>query len=383
MDGPADAVVIGAGPAGAGVALQLARRGVAVTLIERARMPRTKVCGEYLGPPVLDALDELGLLENVETHAYRLRSLALSGFGLGPVRMRLPGRGALAIPRSTFDALLAEHAVKAGAVLAQGTFVDAELEAGAMCVTYRDDDGTSRRICAGVLVGTDGAWSTVAQRVGLADRRRHGGRWAVGGHLKVARDSDEVEMFVGQRGYYARNPLGNGLTNAMLVMHKPLLDQEAEETVRDMTHGVYGFDAEKLVRRVAVGPLRYRARAHVAQRVVLAGDAAELLDPFLGQGIALAIGLANAAADAAQALIAGTAASTVARAYARERIAAVRSVRFAARAVDAMLRTPWLRARAARALERRPQLADDLLGAIIDSSRGRRLTTRLLWGLLA
>ena len=346
-------------------------------------MPRTKVCGEYLGPPVLDALNELGLLALVEARSHRLRRLALSGFGLGPIRMRLSGRGALAISRADFDAMLAGQALHAGASIVQGTFVDAEDTGGAINVTYRDAEGQPRRLRAGVLIGADGAWSTVAQRTGLASRRRYGGRWAVGGHLMTDTDGDEVEMFVGQRGYYARNPLGGGLINAMLVMHRPLLDEEAESTVRELTGGAFGFDAGNLVRRVAVGPLRYRASAHVGARVVLAGDAAELLDPFLGQGIALAVGLANASSDAALQLIAGVPTGKVARTYAHERAAAVKSVRFTARAVDAMLRTPWLRARAARALERRPGLADELLNAITDSARGQRLTAGMLWGLLA
>lgn len=346
-------------------------------------MPRTKVCGEYLGPPVLDALNDLGLLALVQARSHRLRRLALSGFGLGPIHMRLSGRGALAIPRTDFDAILVQQAVNAGAQLVQGVFVEAERERSAVQVAYRDADGAMRCVRAGVLIGADGAWSTVAQRTGLAGRRRHGGRWAVGGHLKTQECGDEVEMFVGQRGYYARNPLGGGLTNVMLVMHKPLLDEQAESATRELTSGAYGFDADGLVRRVAVGPLRYRASAYVDTGVVLAGDAAELLDPFLGQGIALAVGLANACSDAARQLIAGEPARKVARAYARKRAAAVKAVRFTARAVDAMLRTPWLRARAARALERRPQLADELLGAITESSRGQRLTAGMLWGLLA
>ena len=56
----ADVVVVGAGPAGAATAILLAGVGHAVTLLDRARFPRDKVCGEYLSPEVSRVLDRLG-----------------------------------------------------------------------------------------------------------------------------------------------------------------------------------------------------------------------------------------------------------------------------------------------------------------------------------
>src|SRR5215467_12594139 len=61
-----DVVVVGAGPAGAATAILLARRGHRVTLFDRARFPRDKVCGEYLSPEASRILDRLGVLEAVE-----------------------------------------------------------------------------------------------------------------------------------------------------------------------------------------------------------------------------------------------------------------------------------------------------------------------------
>jgi flavin-dependent dehydrogenase len=341
------------------------------------------VCGEYLSPATLASLDDLGLLAAVRARAHALRTLSIAGFGLGPVKMRLPGHGGLALAREIFDAILADAAVAAGARMITGTFAGVAAASDGVDVTYRDHEGALRDIAARALVGADGSWSSVAQRSGMAAAQRRGGRWAVGGHLHTPSDGDEVEMYVGAQGYYARNPLGDGLTNAMLVMPRPIPDVEADDVVQRLSDGRRSFEGERLARRVAVGPLRYRARAPVRDRVVLTGDAAELLDPFLGQGIALAVGLSEAAADAARRLVEGAASPAVAREYGAARTAAVGPVRVQARAVDALLRVRWLRQRAVRRIERRPELAEELLAAIAGAAPlGRRMSPRLVWGLL-
>src|SRR5947207_15366726 len=63
-----DAVVVGAGPAGATTALLLARAGASVLLMDRARFPRDKACSEYLSPATTEILERLGggILDAVE-----------------------------------------------------------------------------------------------------------------------------------------------------------------------------------------------------------------------------------------------------------------------------------------------------------------------------
>jgi 2-polyprenyl-6-methoxyphenol hydroxylase-like FAD-dependent oxidoreductase len=56
-----DAVVVGAGPAGASTAILLARAGWSVALVERQRFPRRKVCGECIAASNLPLLDALGI----------------------------------------------------------------------------------------------------------------------------------------------------------------------------------------------------------------------------------------------------------------------------------------------------------------------------------
>src|SRR5262245_21234958 len=67
----ADAVVVGAGPAGAATATLLAEDGLSVVLLDRARFPRDKICGEYLSPEGSRILDRMGILQTVEARGAR------------------------------------------------------------------------------------------------------------------------------------------------------------------------------------------------------------------------------------------------------------------------------------------------------------------------
>jgi menaquinone-9 beta-reductase len=126
---PADAVVVGAGPAGAATAILLARQGLAVVLLDRARFPRDKVCGEYLSPEGGRILERLGVLARVEASGARpLRGMRI----VGPDGTQLVGdyppddarRGdrprALAVRRRILDAALVERAREVGVSVREG-----------------------------------------------------------------------------------------------------------------------------------------------------------------------------------------------------------------------------------------------------------------------
>lgn len=359
-----DAVVVGAGPAGSSVALRLARRGLTVAIIERARFPRTKVCGEYLSPGAVLALDDLEVAAPVYARAHRIRTIVLAGFGVGPVDLTLPGDGALALPRADLDDLLLTIALQRGAELISGSFIASDSTDECIRVAYRDAAGAPAHVDARVLIGADGAWSMVATRNDMAKPQRRGGRWAVGGHLPDQPDGDVLEMFAGRDGYFARNPLGRGLVNEMLVMPKPTPDEQTDAVALAISDGRRRFERDRLLRRVAVGPLRYRPECVARGRVLLTGDAAGLVDPFTGQGVALALMMSAHAATAAEALVANEPLSGVGRRYSREHRALVLPRRRSAAIVDIIIRVPFLRRRALRRFQRHPSGMNDLLAAI-------------------
>jgi flavin-dependent dehydrogenase len=377
-------VVVGCGPTGAVTALHLARRGYTVTILERSTFPRIKVCGDYLSAGATSRLRALRLPLDIAADARPIEEIVLHGFG---TRLRLP-LGELAgrsLPRQVLDARLADAARSAGAHVVHGVFLAAHEEEDRILVTFRDSHAKEHTIPAAALVGADGAWSSVARRTAMAPRTAPSGAWAVGGELEAddGAMSNTLEVFVGAGGYYARNPLPGPRINSMLVFGRPASGEHAEELVGRITGGRYAFNADRIVRKVAVGPLRYRARCVAQGRVVLAGDAAAFLDPFTGQGIATALDTAHLAASAAAALARGNPPPAVAAWYRRRWDQAVRPRRNVTTLVRALVRFPTLRRRALLAAADPAPAFAILLSAVTGARPAQdALTFRNLWSLL-
>src|SRR5258708_3618419 len=113
-----DAIVVGAGPAGAATAILLAERGFDVLVLERAAFPRPKICGEYLSPEAARVLDRLGVLKAVDmAGAVPLAGMRITAPDGTVVTGRYRATGAwrpyrdhaLAVPRDTLDALLVDR----------------------------------------------------------------------------------------------------------------------------------------------------------------------------------------------------------------------------------------------------------------------------------
>ena len=88
-----DAIIVGGGPAGSSAAITLAARGLRVLLLEEKRMPRAKLCGEFITPESFPTLERLGVLPTMM--AAGVLGVALSGACLADtVFLDVPGRTA-------------------------------------------------------------------------------------------------------------------------------------------------------------------------------------------------------------------------------------------------------------------------------------------------
>ena len=163
-----DAVVIGAGPAGATAALALARAGRSVAIVERAEFPRRKVCGEFVSGTSAAVLDALGVGGPWRERAGpEVRRVAIFA-GRGTVDAPMPrGEGyGRALGRDVLDAMLLERAREEGAIVRQpwrATALERLGDESALTIEARDgaERGAGRRterLVAPVIVAAHGSW---------------------------------------------------------------------------------------------------------------------------------------------------------------------------------------------------------------------------------
>lgn len=282
-----DVVVVGAGPAGASAALSARQTdpGARVLLLDRARFPRDKVCGDGIAPQTFDLLDNLGAAGTHE--GYDPVPMLRVGGPLGAEAGRRMARPARVIPRRVFDARLVDAALQAGAELAQRVVRRVHDRGHAVLV---DDD-----IEADVVIGADGASSVV--RRSSTTRRPPAGHTAVAirGYASDSPTQHEqvIVMDAEDRwpAYAWSFPLADGSGRANVgygVLVDPARAVQRGALIARLHHLLPWSQTAKDWRGHLL-PLASWTPHHANGRVLLTGDAAHLVNPLTGEGIWYAV----------------------------------------------------------------------------------------------
>lgn len=316
-----DALVLGGGPAGAVTAALLARSGVEVTLLEKARFPRFHL-GESLAPAATAVLDDLGLRDTFDGRYLQKNGVLLRCARTGrQQRYRYdeayePGAGlAWQVPRADFDDVLLRRARVLGATVLEGHAAkDVLFDDGAACgVVARRDDGASVTVRARVVVDATGQDALLAARRG--DRHPVPGleRTALSAHYRqVARGAGEaegdLELILFPHGWIWHVPflgevssVGALCANSWVKARRPV---EALESFFDRTIDDASFARESLARATRLTPvlahasLSWQAHRRVGDGWITVGDAGGFTDPLLCAGTTLAVVGASLAASA-------------------------------------------------------------------------------------
>ncbi len=356
-----DVLVVGAGPAGALLAYLLATQGARVLLLERAGLPRYKACGGGLplktvrnlpfdASPVLDLPAQGGIL------AYRGRPL---------LKATLDPPLGWFVTRDRFDAFLVQRAVEAGARLLERTPVSAVEETGETMAAH-----TPRGTFHGLLLaGADGVNSRVARSLGLLPQRRTG--LALAAEIAVAPAALEAQGGYATFDFGAvphgygwifpkRDHLSIGVFRAAPAREgrRVPLKSLLERFVSD--HPVLRGGTWLALRghRIPLGgdrgPLHTR-------RALLVGDAANLADAWLGEGLAYAFASARAAAEVILAALARGGLPDLSEYSARIAAGIGRQFAYALRFARLVYRAPWL---GSVALSRSLQMQEAVFGAL-------------------
>ncbi|MEZ5330656.1 MAG: FAD-dependent monooxygenase [Thermoanaerobaculia bacterium] len=374
-----DVVIVGGGPVGLVTALCLRREGLTVRVVDAARPPLDKACGEGLMPDGVARLARLGVsLEGVRSRPFRGIRYVDGDLAVEADFPSSPGRG---VRRTVLHEALAVAAEEAGVELSWGTRVTGLTDAG---VTTEEGEVPGRWV-----VGADGLLSRVRSWAGLdsGERRRLGDgarpprdrrRFGVRRHYRRAPWSDRVEVHWGDGCEAYVTPVAADEVGVAFLWSGGPSDFDGL-LARFPALGARLTGAEPCSRDRGAGPLDQRVRGLVRGRVVLVGDAAGYRDAITGEGLSLGFHQAELLAPA---LAAGRP-----RAYER---CARRAARVPFALIAALLwaeRRPRLRRRLVATLAADPALFARLLAVHVGETPLRSVglggALHLLRGLLA
>jgi geranylgeranyl reductase family protein len=312
-----DVVIAGAGPAGSACAIKLAESGLKVALLDKATFPRDKTCGDALS---VDVINQLGMLSKELHEQFDQMENKIASYG---VKIFSPDHNHIDIPfiyknekscgfispRIDFDNLLFQQVKRYNNIRIFENCTINEVKAGKHEVQLQTSKGT---FSGEIVIGADGAHSIVSKFLGdIKVEKEH---YSAG--LRVYYDgvtSFHSENYIELHffkdilpGYLWIFPLANnranvgiGMLSSMVSKKKVNLKETLQHLLKTHPHLTERFkDAKPLETIKGYGlPLGSKKRNVSGERFLLVGDAAALIDPFSGEGIANAIRSGRVAAQ--------------------------------------------------------------------------------------
>jgi menaquinone-9 beta-reductase len=276
-----DLITIGGGPAGAAAAITAARQGARVLLLERGRFPRHKVCGEFV------SAESVGLLSELLAHSAGQRLLA-SAPRIGQTRLFVGGSRlkaavdppAVSIPRYDLDAALWRAAEELGVTCRQQVAVDAIEGAGPFTVSTATGEFVARSV-----VNASGRWSKLSGALEPPPDKWIG----LKGHFAVPLAPPSVDLYFFPNGYCGVQPIADTVVNACAMVRAGVAGSLEQVFALHPALRQRSREWRPTMPEVATSPLFFGPPVCESRGVLRAGDAAGFVDPFVGDGISLAL----------------------------------------------------------------------------------------------
>jgi menaquinone-9 beta-reductase len=309
-----DIVIIGAGLAGSGLAAALSDLGWDVLLLERDRFPRHKVCGEFLSPEAQTTLQSLKL----DAAVVGQRPVSIERVSLVSQRGRvvespLPGPG-WGLSRERLDHTLATAAQQRGVELWTETTVTRYEPCDNGYLVHATRQHKAVTIHTRVLIAACGRHTAAGLPPQASTRRRTQQGIGVKAHFEDLPAPATVELYFFPGGYVGVGPVEEGLVNVCLLAGYATFAGHAKQ-IPAMLDAVAKWNPA-FGRRIAggvllpqtalaVAPVDAFRRATPWDGMGCVGDAAAMIPPLCGDGMAMALRSAEICAPLANAYLAG------------------------------------------------------------------------------
>ncbi len=297
-----DCIIVGAGPAGASAAYHLAKKGHSVLVIEKASFPRAKSCGGGVSPAIAQWFD-FDFTPVVQNNVSQVKyTFKMSD----PAEVQLEGVTPMwMVQRDQFDNFLMQQATSQGVEFKDGTEVTG--------VTLQGDSwqvDTSNGAFEGkYLIAADGANSVVAKWLGFSETEKvAAASLQVPGEVSERRKTMAFFDFGSlKNGFMWCFPKADGYSLSAAYVRNP--KGKADELKKQLTKYAELFELDTSNAEYKEHPLNLwqEDRALHSDRVLLAGEAAGIVDPLIGEGIRPAMFTGVTAANAVSSAIAGEA----------------------------------------------------------------------------
>jgi len=288
-----DLLVIGGGPAGTAAAITAAQNGANVLLLEKGRLPRQKVCGEFVSAESLGLLHDLLRSDNVQVVKTALRISSATILLDGRTLRTFIESPAASISRYDLDAALWNSAIQAGVEAKQEVAVQNIVREGNSfrVLTSRGEFQTQ------AVINASGRWSNLNRNSSSSDERWIG----LKAHFVEPEPAPSVDLYFFKGGYCGVQPVSADEVNACAMVKAEVATTLPQVLACHPELRARSREWKPIGTPVTTSPLVFREPEPERDGVLMAGDAAGFVDPFVGDGISLALRSGAMAADCLQA----------------------------------------------------------------------------------
>lgn len=373
-----DAIVIGAGPAGALAARLLAIGGLQTLVVDAKVFPREKVCGGYVNERAFKALEGAGLLNRVLDCSTPVKQLEVVR---GRQRLLVPLLRGRVTHRAAFDEALLDAAASAGATIITGAqaVVQPAVEGDCRLLTLTRESQRAH-IRARVVICADGLpRSSVRVLPEFATAVEPASRVGIGA-IVASESSDyeigQITMVVSRRGYVGiARTTQRELNVAAAIAPGQLAKCGPAAAVADILREAALPELAEISAATWRGtpPVTSKPKCLASERIFLIGDASGYVEPFTGEGIAAAVESAIAVAPlAAQSVHVWNNSSAIRWTELHRQIVSDRQT--TSRRLAWTLRRPWAAAIVLTACRLHPSFAASIIASTGSPTKGLSLT---------